>query len=274
MSEKYTLKQGSSPLLLSQPHVGLEIPADIFFRLTEAGKSKADTDWHIDRLYGPIATKLDATVLTANYSRYVIDLNRDTSGVSLYPGQSVTELCPTSLFDDTPLYRDGTAPDKAEIRGRQVEYWHPYHDALNREINRIKKLHGYALLFDCHSIRSVLPRFFEGRLPTLNLGTGNGSSTVPELEQLLEQIAANSPYSHALNGRFKGGYITRQYGNPKNNIHAVQLELAQEDYMEETPPYSYLSEKAQRLQPTLEKLLIAMLDWAQKTYGPNEGIIK
>ncbi|MEH6547289.1 MAG: N-formylglutamate deformylase [Sneathiella sp.] len=269
MSETYTLTQRSSPLLLSQPHVGLEIPADIMSRLTANGSLKADTDWHIDRLYKDIAKSLDATVLTATHSRYVIDLNRDPSGTSLYPGQSVTELCPTSVFDDSPLYKDNNTPDETEIKNRRVNYWQPYHDALLAEINRIREIHGFALLFDCHSIRSVLPRFFEGRLPTLNLGTGNGSATVPELEQVLEKIAAESAYSHALNGRFKGGFITRNYGNPNNDVHAVQLELAQEDYMEEIPPFSYQEEKAHQLQPTLKKLLQAMLDWANETYRPE-----
>lgn len=271
MLDKFALAQGSSPLLLSQPHAGLEIPPDIFSRLTEAGKLKADTDWHIDRLYDAISKKLDASVLTATHSRYVIDLNRDPRGTSLYPGQSVTELCPTSLFDDAPLYLNDAGPNDAEVKKRQMNYWQPYHDALKQEIERIKGLHGYVLLFDCHSIRSVLPRFFEGRLPTLNLGTGNGSSTVSELEKILERIAGTSPYSRALNGRFKGGYITRHYGDPGNDIHAVQLELAQEDYMEETPPFSYDEAKAHQLQPTLEKLLLAMLDWARTTYGQNEG---
>ncbi|USG62982.1 N-formylglutamate deformylase [Sneathiella marina] len=274
MSETYALTQRSSPLILSQPHVGLDIPPEILSRLTDEGKLKADTDWHIDRLYEDIANTLDATVLTATHSRYVIDLNRDPSGASLYPGQSVTELCPTSLFNDAPLYKDNKTPDDAEIENRRTTYWQPYHDALESEIKRIREIHGFTLLFDCHSIRSVLPRFFEGRLPTLNLGTGNGAATVPELENHLEQIAVASPYSHALNGRFKGGYITRHYGDPGNNIHAVQLELAQEDYMDEIPPFSYRQEKAQQLQPTLKKLLQAMLDWAGKTYGRNEGTSK
>jgi len=269
MSEMYSLTRRSSPLLLSQPHVGLEIPPEIMSRLTAKGCLKADTDWHIDRLYQDIAEALDATVLTATQSRYVIDLNRDPSGASLYPGQSVTELCPTSLFDDAPLYKNDKAPDDAEVKNRRVAYWQPYHDALKMEIKRIKEVHGFVLLFDCHSIRSVLPRFFEGRLPTLNLGTGNGIATVPELEKLLEEIAANSPYSHALNGRFKGGFITRHYGDPNQDVHAVQLELAQEDYMEEIPPFSYREEKAQQLQPTLQKLLQAMLDWANETYRPE-----
>ncbi len=269
--DRFFLSQNTSPLLLSQPHVGLEIPETIEKRLTPEAKLRPDTDWHIDRLYADMVEKLNATVLTARYSRYVIDLNRDPSGASLYPGQSVTELCPTTLFDDTPLYLENQGPDEAEIEKRRETYWQPYHEALAAEIARIKELHGYVLLYDCHSIRSVIPRFFKGRLPTLNLGTGDGVAADPRLACLLEEVASASPYSHALNGRFKGGYITRQYGNPADHIHAVQMELAQEDYMEETPPYSYLEDRAAKLQPTLNKILNTLLDWGFATYGPNKG---
>ncbi|WP_340149558.1 N-formylglutamate deformylase [uncultured Sneathiella sp.] len=262
--EVFTLSRGSSPLLLSQPHVGLEIPASIERRLTDAAKARPDTDWHIDRLYRDIAEELGATVVTAKYSRYVIDLNRDPDGASLYPGQSVTELCPTTLFDDQKLYLDGLEPDEEEVETRRGVFWQPYHDVLAEEIERIKAQHGYVLLYDCHSIRSVLPRFFEGRLPTLNLGTGDGRSLDPALERTVEEIAAASPYSHALNGRFKGGYITRHYGDPANNVHALQMELAQDDYMLEEAPFSYLPEKAAALQPTLKQILDAMLDFGRR----------
>ncbi|WP_339630168.1 N-formylglutamate deformylase [uncultured Sneathiella sp.] len=260
----FTLNRGSSPLLLSQPHVGLEIPPSIERRLTEPAKVRPDTDWHIDRLYRDIAEELDATVVTAKYSRYVIDLNRDPDGASLYPGQSVTELCPTTLFDNSKLYLDGLEPDEEEIETRRGVFWQPYHDVLAEEIERIKALHGLVLLYDCHSIRSVLPRFFDGRLPTLNLGTGDGISLDPALEETVEKIAAASPYSHALNGRFKGGYITRHYGDPANNIQALQMELAQEDYMLEEAPFTYLTENASALQPTLKQILDAMLDFGRR----------
>ncbi|MCR9214002.1 MAG: N-formylglutamate deformylase [Proteobacteria bacterium] len=267
----FILTRNSSPLLLSQPHVGLDIPETIERRLTPEAKFRPDTDWHIDRLYADMAEKLNATVLTARYSRYVVDLNRDPTGTSLYPGQSVTELCPTSLFDDTPMYLENQTPDEAEIEERRETYWQPYHDALAVEIARLKKLHGYVLLYDCHSIRSLIPRFFEGRLPTLNLGTGNGTAADPGLANQLEEVASASPYSHALNGRFKGGYITRHYGNPGENIHAVQMELAQDDYMEETPPFAYLEDRAAKLQPTLKLILNTLLDWGHTTYGPEKG---
>lgn len=262
--EAFTLTRGTSPLLLSQPHVGLEIPTSIERRLTEHAKAKPDTDWHIDRLYQAMAKELGATVVTARFSRYVIDLNRDPDGVSLYPGQSVTELCPTTLFDNSKMYLDGLEPDEEEIETRRGVFWQPYHDVLAEEIERIKSIHGYVLLYDCHSIRSVLPRFFEGRLPTLNIGTGDGSAADEELTDAVEKIAAASPYSHAVNGRFKGGYITRHYGNSAENVQALQMELAQAEYMSEDAPFSYLPEKASALQPTLKKILETMLDYGRR----------
>ena len=261
--EVFTLTRGGSPLLLSQPHLGQEIPASIERRLTQEAKALPDTDWHIDRLYQKMSEDLNATIITAIYSRYVIDLNRDPDGVSLYPGQSVTELCPTTLFDNSKLYLDGLEPDEEEIETRRGVFWQPYHDVLTEEIERIKTQHGYVLLYDCHSIRSVLPRFFEGRLPTLNIGTGDGISANAELTDAVEKIAATSPYSHAVNGRFKGGYITRHYGDPANKVQALQMELAQDDYMQEEAPFAYLPEKAAALQPTLKQILDAMLDYGR-----------
>ena len=260
----FTLTRGDSPLLLSQPHVGLEIPTSIERRLTEKAKALPDTDWHINRLYRQMAEELNATVVTARFSRYVIDLNRDPGGESLYPGQSGTELCPTTLFDDSKLYLDGLEPDEEEIETRRGVFWQPYHDVLTEEIKRIKAAHGFVLLYDCHSIRSVLPRFFDGRLPTLNIGTGDGISMDPELAETVEKIAAASLYSHALNGRFKGGYITRHYGDPANNVQALQMELAQAEYMREEAPFTYLPEKAAALQPTLKKILETKLDYGRK----------
>ncbi|WP_373089228.1 N-formylglutamate deformylase [Sneathiella sp.] len=271
MSDIYTLTRRSSPLLLSQPHAGTEIPAALEKRMTKAAQGRPDTDWHMARLYDDMAEALGASVITANYSRFVIDLNRDPDGISLYPGMSVTELCPLSLFDDAQIYLDGQNPEEAEISERKIHYWQPYHDALASEIDRIKAEHGYALLYDCHSIRCILPRFFEGRLPTLNLGTGDGKTLAPDLERAVEKIAADSPYSHALNGRYKGGYITRHYGDPAQNVQALQMELAQEDYMEEVSPFPYLDEKAKKLQPTLKLILEEMLDWGQRTRDRAEG---
>jgi N-formylglutamate deformylase len=267
MSDIFSLIQRNSPLILSQPHVGQNIPGKISEKLTAAAQQIPDTDWYIDQLYAPIAEDLSATVVTAKMSRYVIDLNRDPSGASLYPGQSVTELCPTTLFDGDPLYKDAQAPSEPEVQERKDLYWRPYHDALVSEIQRIKNLHGFALLYDCHSIRSVIPRFFDGRLPTMNVGTNNGQTIAPTLtSELKKTLALHHSYSSILNGRFKGGFITRNYGNPDQHIHAVQMELTQIDYMNEELPFVFDEEKAVALRPHLQAILATMLEWADGHY--------
>ncbi|GLQ06599.1 N-formylglutamate deformylase [Sneathiella chinensis] len=267
MSHIYTVSEGTSPLILSQPHPGTQLAPGMEDRLTEAALQLPDTDWHIPDLYADMARDLSATVVQTHYSRYVIDLNRDPGGVSLYPGQSVTELCTTTLFDGSPLYQDGQEPDAAEIEDRKQTYWQPYHDALAAQIARVKAQHGYALVYDCHSIRSVVPRFFEGALPMLNLGTGGGSSAAPELTQCLDQTLANGDYSYVINGRFKGGFITRHYGTPADNVHAVQMEIAQTAYMEEVHPFDWREDKASSLKPHLKTLLETMIAWGRNTYG-------
>lgn len=267
MSNIYDLTIGNSPLILSQPHSGLMLADGMKDQLTDAALKLPDTDWHIPSVYADCAKELDATVLTACYSRYVIDLNRDPSGASLYPGQSVTELCPTGLFDNAPLYKDGLAPTEAQIGARKDQFWHPYHQQLQKQIKRIKDKYGFALLYDCHSIRSVVPRFFDGTLPDLNVGTANDNSADPALLQKLVPILENSPYSHVTNGRFKGGYITRHYGDPANHIHALQMEIGQKTYMDEIYPYFYRQDRAATLKPMLQNILATMIDWGLQTYA-------
>jgi N-formylglutamate deformylase len=259
----FTLTQGATPLLVSMPHTATDLPPGLAARMTEAGRAVPDTDWHIHRLY-EFAAELGAGVIRPAYSRYVIDLNRAPDGRALYEGANNTELCPTSTFAEEPIWRPGEEPGDDEIAERRERYWRPYHAALAAELDQLKERYGIALLWDAHSIRSHVPRFFEGRLPDLNLGTGSGTSAAPDLIQKLAGAAADAaPYSHVLDGRFKGGYITRAYGRPAEGVHAVQLELAQIAYMDEDPPFTYRPEKATRLQPVLKKLLQAMLDWAQ-----------
>ena len=262
----FTFHQGSAPLLVSMPHVGTHVPPAIASRLTDEARQVPDTDWHLERLYG-FVREMGASVLVATHSRYVIDLNRPPDGASLYPGQSVTGLCPVDTFDDTPLYRDGAVPDEAEIAARREAIWVPYHAQLQRELERIRAAHGVALLWDAHSIRSVLPRFFEGRLPDLNLGTADGASCAPGLARQLLQIGEASGYPSVLNGRFKGGYITRQYGRPEQGVHAVQLEMTQSSYMQEALPFDYLPDVAARVQPTLRRMLEAALEFARERAG-------
>jgi N-formylglutamate deformylase len=263
----FRFRQGKRPLLISMPHVGTHLPAHLAARLSAEARRVPDTDWHLERLYD-FADELGASVLVATHSRYVIDLNRPPDGASLYPGQSVTGLCPVDSFDDTPLYPAGDVPDASEIAERREAIWQPYHRQLAEELARIRGLHGIAALWDAHSIRSVLPRFFEGRLPDLNLGSANGASCDPALAQTLQRIAAEaSGFTSVLNGRFTGGYITRQHGRPGERVHAVQLEMTQCSYMQEALPFDYLPEVAARVQPHVRRLLEAMLGFVERRAG-------
>jgi len=259
----YKFIGGATPLLVSVPHAGTAMPREIAPRLSAAASALPDTDWHVDRLYDFLPA-LGASVLIATQSRYVVDLNRPPDDRPLYPGASNTGLCPTTTFGEEPVYLDGAAPDEAEIAARRARYWRPYHERLAAELAVIRERHGMALLWDAHSIRSRVPRFFQGQLPDLNLGTGGGTSADAGLLARLEQVAARAgpDYSCVANGRFKGGYITRAHGDPANGVHAVQLELAQATYMDEAPPYAFREDMAARIRPVLRALLESALDWS------------
>ena len=258
----FRLHQGTQPLLISMPHVGTHVPPALAARLTPEARQVPDTDWHLERLYD-FAEALGASVLAATHSRYVVDLNRPPDNQNLYPGQDTTGLCPVDTFDKTPVYADGSVPDDAEISARREALWQPYHQQLQAELDRLKAAHGTVVLWDAHSIRSVLPRFFEGRLPDLNLGTANGVSCDPALAQMLLGLGeAATGYQAVLNGRFKGGHITRQYGRPADGVHAVQLEMTQCSYMQEAQPFDYLPERAAGVQPHLRQMIEAALAFA------------
>jgi N-formylglutamate deformylase len=227
-----SIKRGNAPLLVSIPHTGIEIPEPYTAPLHSIWLARKDADWHIDTLYD-FAADYDATIVHTAISRTVIDVNRDPSGQSLYPGQATTELCPTTTFDGEPLYRDGHVPDAASIAERKSLYFDPYHAALAAEIRRLRALHQSIVLYDCHSIRSVIPRLFEGTLPNLNLGTNSGASCAPQLAEAVLQRGAASPFTQIHNGRFKGGFITRNFGKPSEGVHAVQMEMACRTYMNE-----------------------------------------
>ena len=260
----FVFHPGTAPLLVSMPHVGTYLPPAIAARLTVEARRVPDTDWHLDRLYA-FAKEMGASILMATHSRYVVDLNRPSDNTSLYPGKSVTSLCPLDTFDDAPLYLEDMAPDAAEIVARVSAYWHPYHQQLRAERARLRQQHGIAMLWDAHSIRSALPRFFEGKLPDFNLGTADGASCDPALAGTLLGIARSIPgHSAVLNGRFKGGHITRHYGRPAEGIQAVQLELTQCSYMNESGGFEYLPGRAERIQPNLRSLLAAVLDHAHR----------
>ena len=259
----FRLRQGSLPLLISMPHVGTHVPPALAARFSDEARQVPDTDWHLERLYD-FADGLGASVLVATHSRYVVDLNRPPDNANLYPGQDTTGLCPVDTFDKTPLYAAGDVPGEAEIAARRDAIWHPYHQQLQAELARLRAAHGTVVLWDAHSIRSVVPRFFEGRLPDINLGTANGASCDPALAEALLDIGQQANgYSAVLNGRFKGGYITRQYGQPATGVHAVQLELTQCSYMQEALPFDYLPTVAADVQPHLR----AMLQWAIQFAG-------
>jgi N-formylglutamate deformylase len=247
----FHLRQGNGRLIVSIPHAGTHMPPHIAATLTDIGRTVVDTDWHVDRLY-KFLEETDATILTATHSRYVVDLNRGPEGGKLYPGQAETSLCPTETFDGAPLYA-GTPPDQAEIAARIETYWQPYHTALQAELSRIKTLHGTAHLFDAHSIRTAVPRLFPGDLPALNFGTNDGCAADAEITARVV-AAAGDHFPHVVNGRFKGGYITRHYGAPTQGVHAIQLELAQSAYMDEAAPDQYDSARAAKLIGVLRKI--------------------
>ena len=264
----FALTRGSAPLLLSIPHAGTFVADALRARFTDAAQALPDTDWHVPLLYD-FASSLGASTLIATHSRYVIDLNRPPDDHSLYPGQDTTGLCPIDTFDRAALYRDGEAPAGAEIARRLDAVHRPYHQALAAELARLRDVHGSVVLWDAHSIRSVVPRFFDGRLPDFNLGTAGGASAAPALSATLGAIAAAAEgYTAVHNGRFKGGHITRRYGAPEAGIHAVQLELAQCTYMDEDAPYRYRDERAARVKPHLRAMLDAAIAFAA---APRDG---
>ncbi len=258
MSDLMNLHLGQSPLLISMPHCGTWLPDEILRHLNPPARSLPDTDWHIPQLYD-FAEDLDATILSANYSRYVVDLNRPPDNLSLYPGQAGTGLCPELQFNGMSLYTADYVLDEAEVERRVKHFWQPYHSLLEAEIKRIHAQHGYVLLYDAHSIASQVPRLFEGRLADLNFGTANGESCAPDTESALVASLQQPDYSVAINQRFVGGYITRHYGHPEAGIHAVQMELSQRNYMNETPDFCYREDLAQVLKKTLRNVLETFL---------------
>ena len=255
----FRYRPGRIPMLISIPHLGAHLPPAIAAGMTEEALRVPDTDFHVDRLY-TFAESLGCHILMATHSRYVIDLNRAPDGAALYPGASNTELCPTTTFHDAEIYRPGERPGTAEIDRRREAYWKPYHDKLAAILAELKAHSGKAVLFDAHSIASVVPRFFQGKLTDINLGTAAGASCESRLADAVEAAArAQDRYSVAMNGRFKGGYITRQYGTPAHGINAVQLELSWATYMNENYPFAYRPDLADQviaavLRPVIEAL--------------------
>ncbi|MET3582271.1 formiminoglutamase [Mesorhizobium robiniae] len=268
MDSWLTVSRGPAPLLVSIPHTGIDL-AGLDDRLVSPWLGQRDCDWWIDKLYD-FAEGLGATIVHTAISRTVIDVNRDPSGASLYPGQTTTGLCPTETFDGDPLYRKGEEPRPSEVDERREKYFMPYHAALQAEIDRLRALHDKVVLYDCHSIRSVLPRLFDGTLPVFNLGTNDGKSADPALQAMVGQILAETGETYVVNGRFKGGWITRNFGQPQNNVHALQMELSNRGYMREpegkgTPdnwPVPYDPAFAAPIRATLKRILEGAIAWA------------
>jgi N-formylglutamate deformylase len=261
-----TVRRGSAPLLLCMPHTGTSIPPAIEAQLASPWLARKDTDWWIERLY-EFAADLDASIVRTGVSRTVIDANRDPSGASLYPGQATTELCPTTTFDGEPLYRAGCAPAAEEIDARRRGYFEPYHQAIEVEIDRLRRLHSELVLYDCHSIRSAVPRLFAGTLPHFNIGSFSGASCAASLTQRIERLCDGTGFSRVTNGRFKGGYTTRHYGRPQDGVHAVQMELACRGYLREPPgevtasnwPCAWDEGFAAPMRAVLERILAACI---------------
>lgn len=261
---------GDAPLIVSIPHAGTDIPPEIEARLTSPWLGRKDADWHVDRLYA-FARDLGATVIRTALSRTVIDVNRDPSGASLYPGQTTTGLCPTETFDGEPLYRAGAEPDADEIAARRARWLDPYHEALAARIARLRERHARVVLYEAHSIRSHVPRLFEGELPQFNIGTNGDTSCDPALAQGVAALCAASGHSWVANGRFRGGYITRNFGAPARGVHALQMELACRGYLREprvfTPeswPVPFDPDFAAPITATLRAILLHCLDFAEQ----------
>ncbi len=263
------VREGLSPIILGLPHTGTEVPADIAVGLNDNGALLADTDWHVDRLYDGLLA--EATTVRTPIHRYVIDVNRDPGGASLYPGQNTTTLCPLTDFDGQTIWRGGAEPGDTEVDRRREAYHQPYHRALADQIERVRDLHGVALLYDCHSIRSRAPFLFEGVLPDFSIGTADGASCDPLVENSVRDVCqAAAGFSTVVNGRFKGGWTTRHYGRPDRNVHAIQMELTQSSYLAtEEPPFDYDQGKADRLQKILATVLGRLVESVPQLRGAS-----
>lgn len=264
-----TIHEGTAPLVIGLPHTGTDVAPAIEARMTSPWLARKDADWWVHRLYD-FAVDMGATLVRTGISRSVIDVNRDPSGVSLYPGMTTTGLCPVETFDGEPLYRDGQAPDDNEIAERRAIWFDPYHAAMQAQVDRLRA-HGPVVHYDAHSIRSVVPRLFDGELPQFNIGDNGGTTCAPELTQAVAAACAVSGQSVVVNGRFKGGWTTRHYGRPETGVHAIQMELSDRGYMIDpaapvTPdnwPSPYDPEYAEPMRGSLRRVLTACLDFAE-----------
>lgn len=279
-SPVFTLRRSAAPVLVTIPHAGTELMPGLVERMTERGRLLPDTDWYMEDLYRA-ASKIGVGVLRARYSRYVIDLNRGSDDALLYAGRPKTGLVPSFTFDGQPIYRAGQEPTLDEIETRKQQFWQPYHDAVADELARLKSIWGWAVLWDAHSIRTEIPRLFEGRLPDLNFGTNDGVSCASSLIETVLGTAQHSTippkntYSTVLNGRFKGGYTTRHYGRPEESIHAIQLEKAQDTYLaDENTPWPIDRAKADDLSTLIQRLLECAAAWRPSELSAPQSVVR
>lgn len=259
IGQPFDFRPGTAPLLISMPHPGTELPDALRDLLTDEARTVPDTDWHIPQLYD-FAAEMGASVLSARYSRFVIDLNRPEDDTALYQ-TATTGLFPDIFFDGVSIFRPGRSRSDAMRDAAKAQIWRPYHAKLAEQLDAIGARFGYAILLDAHSIRGLVPRLFDGPLPDFNIGTNSGASCATALSDKLAAICDRPGYRHVVNGRFKGGHITRQYGQPSRQVHAVQLELAQRTYMNEDPPFEYRPAVADKVRPILRRFVQAMVDW-------------
>lgn len=265
-----TTTQGEAPLIVTLPHTGTTLPDDIAASFVSAERALRDTDWWVDQLYS-FAAEIGATLIHTAISRSVIDVNRDPTGASLYPGQTTTTLCPLSTFDGAPLYHEGAEPGPDEIERRRALYHGPYHGAISDEIRRLSAIHDRVVLYDAHSIRSKVPRLFEGLLPVFNVGSNHLTTCAPELARNIERICAASGEPTVLDGRFRGGWTVRHHGRPETHVHAVQMELSCRGYLREPVgpvsdldwPVPYDPDFAAPMVATLRDVLVACLAFAE-----------
>ena len=263
MKPIFDFHRGPLPLLISVPHAGTEVPDELRHRFTSVGQRLPDTDWHVDRLYD-FARDMGASILIANYSRYVVDLNRSPDSRALYDAVPTSPVCAAVTFTGDSIYLADQAPAPAEIRERVESYWRPYHAQIEDELQRMVDQFGYAVLWDAHSVASEVPGLFAGVLPEFNLGTRDGAACPRHVgDALLQLLTEDGEFGAVLDGRFKGGYITEHYGSPAQKIFAVQLELAQRAYLDESAHPDWQPDRAYRAQELIAQLLGRLLKLAE-----------
>ena len=256
--EAFSFSAGETPLLVSMPHSGLALTPQVQSGLTEKALTLPDTDWHVPEVYSFLG-ELGVGRISANYSRYVIDLNRPLDDAPLYASKT-TGLFPSILFDESPVFKPACLPNKRHHQFCKENIWQPYHGKITEELECLKAKFGYAILFDAHSIAPETPMLFEGRLADFNFGNNNGEASSQKWLQAASGVVPDGTYSRVSNGRFKGGYITRSFGNPKKNIHAIQLELSQACYLKnQSHPYSIDSNKLANLQAVLKQVIKTLI---------------